>query len=113
MNEINNSEVNFGRSVKKPAQQQDMKSENKRPEDIKKDYKEAVAAPGAEAAGRAQIMINKTANTDNIDNIDSDIDMLVKNPSVAYTSDALFMAAEKAGIPYPEAAVFATTEVME
>ena len=110
MNEINKPEIKFNQPMTKPVQPE-VKAENKQAEDIKqKDYKEAAAAPGAEAAGRAQLMINKADKTDNID---SDIQKIIKDPSIVDKSDALFNAAEKAGIPYPVAATFATQEVSQ
>ena len=86
----------------------DKRVEAKKSEDIAKDYKEAAAAPGAEAAGRAMIMINKSKKLDNIDN---DIQKIIANPKLLDQSEVLFDAAEKAGIPYPEAASFATSEL--
>lgn len=112
MNEINNSDVKYNHHVQTSAPN-GVKPESKQPS-AGIEYKEAAAAPGAEAAGRAQIMIGKNAkidNIDNIDNIDSDIEFLLNNPEIANVSDAWFIAAEKAGIPYPEAAIFATQEV--
>jgi len=109
MNEINKPEIKFNQPIAKPVQPE-VKAENKPVEDIKQqDYKEAAAAPGAEAAGRAQLMINKA---DKADNINSDIQKIIDNPSIVDKSDALFNAAEKAGVPYPAAATFATQEVV-
>ena len=108
MNEINNSEIKFNKPAHKRSAQHDVKPESKQ-SSIDKEYKEEAAAPGAEAAGRAQIMIGKSQKADNID---SDIEMLLNNPEIANVSDAWFEAAERAGIPYPEAAIFATQEVI-
>ena len=107
MNEINKSEVKFNPVVAPKTQKVDVESAKVAPEqNIKQDYKEAAAAPGAEAVGRAQVMINKS------DNIKSDIQKIIDNPSIVDKSDAMFNAAEKAGISYPEAATFATQEVV-
>lgn len=111
MNEINKPEIKFNQpvSAKQPVQQPEMKADEKKTEDIKKDYKEAAAAPGAEAAGRAQVMINKVDKTDNIEN---DIQKILDNPAILDKSETYFNAAEKAGVPYPVAATFATQEVV-
>ena len=110
MNEINKPEIKFTQPAPTRPVQPEVKAENKQPEDVKsQDYKEAAAAPGAEAAGRAQIMMNKVDKTDNIE---SDIKKILDNPSILDSSDAMFNAAEKAGISYPVAATFATQEVV-
>ncbi len=111
MNEINKPEINFTQPVMAKPVQPEVRAENKQAEDIKqKDYKEAAAAPGAEAAGRAQVMLNKA---DKVDNVDSDIQKIIDNPSIVDTADTMFNAAEKAGVPYPVAATFATQEVVK
>lgn len=104
MNEINKNDVKFNPVVAPKVQKPDAEPVKSAPvEDIKQDYKEAAAAPGAEAVGRAQVMINKT---------DANKAMLWENPSVIERSDALFNAAEKAGVPYPAAATFATQDAV-
>ncbi len=108
MNEINKPDVKFNPVVApKPIEKPEADQTKTAPAvDAKpQDYKEAAAAPGAEAAGRAQVMLNKA------DNINSDIQKIIDNPSIVDKSDTLFNAAEKAGVPYPAAATFATTEV--
>lgn len=77
-------------------------------EGISKDYKEAAAAPGAEAAGRAMVNISKSHKADNIQN---DIQRILDNPKLLDRSELLFSVAEREGIPYPEAATFATSEL--
>ena len=108
MNEINKPDVKFNPVVApKPMAKPETEQAKPAPTvDAKpQDYKEAAAAPGAEAVGRAQVMINKA------DNIHSDIQKIIDNPSIVDKSDTMFNAAEKAGVPYPAAATFATTEV--
>ncbi|MCD8377785.1 MAG: hypothetical protein LUB59_03250 [Candidatus Gastranaerophilales bacterium] len=110
MSEINKPEIKLSQPSSRTGRA-DIKPEN-RPELITnqpKDYKEAAAAPGAEAAGRAQLMISKTAKADNIE---TDIQKILNNPSILDDSEVLFNAAEKAGIPYPVAATFATQELV-
>ena len=105
MNEINKNDVKFNPVVAPKAQKADSEPVKASPNvDIKQDYKEAAAAPGAEAVGRAQVMINKA------DNINSYIQKILANPSLVDKSDAMFNAAEKSGVPYPIAATFATQE---
>ncbi|MCR5266107.1 MAG: hypothetical protein K6E29_05880 [Cyanobacteria bacterium RUI128] len=110
MTEINKKpEINIAQPVAKNIQPE-VKAENKKTEDISKEYKEAAAAPGAEAAGRAMVMLNKAKKTD-ADNIENDIQKIIANPKLVNQSDALFSAAEKAGYSYPVAASFATSEL--
>jgi t-SNARE complex subunit (syntaxin) len=107
MNEINKPEIKYNQPVgmNKAVHQADYKASEKQAMDIKKDYREAAAAPGAEAAGRAQIMMSKT------DNMEADIQKILNNPAILDRSEVYFRAAEKAGVPYPVAATFATQEV--
>ena len=107
MTEINKSEIKITPSVAKNVQPE-VKVEKKQTEDIAKDYKEAADNKGAEAAGRAMIMINKAQKADNIEN---DIQKILNNPKLLDQSEVLFNAAEKAGVSYPEAASFATSEL--
>jgi hypothetical protein len=107
MNEINKNEVNFQKPVVAPkVQKTEANQVNNEAKPEVKDYKEAAAAPGAEAVGRAQVMINKA------DNINSDIQKILDNPKILDRADAMFNAAEKSGVPYPVAATFATQEVV-
>lgn len=109
MNEINKPEVNYTPAMSKPVQPENKPENKPAAENAQpKDYKEAAAAPGAEAAGRAMVAINKTNKADNIEN---DIQKIIDNPKLLDQSDALFNAAEKAGVPYPAAASFATSEL--
>lgn len=110
MTEINKPEMKITQPVAKNIQPE-VKAENKKTEDISKDYKEAAAAPGAEAAGRAMVMLNRAKKPDNVDNIENDIQKIIANPKLVNQSDALFSAAEKAGYSYPVAASFATSEL--
>lgn len=108
MNEINKPEIKLTQPVAKNTPVES-KVDAKPQEEVKaKDYKEAAAAPGAEAAGRAMVMINKSGK---LDNIESDVQKIIDNPKLVEQSDALFNAAEKAGVPYPQAASFATSEL--
>ncbi len=109
MNEINKPEIKLTQPVAK-APHTDAKVDNKQKEDVNaKDYKEAVAAPGAEAAGRAMLLgINKASKADNIE---ADIQKIIANPKLLDQSEVLFNAAEQAGVPYPAAASFATSEL--
>lgn len=121
MNEIGKSDLNITQPMLKNVQPE-TKSEPKEvaPQTEAKDYKEAAAAPGAEAAGRAMVSMNKANKADAVakagsvnktDNIENDINAIIKNPQLAEDSDKMFDAAEKAGVPYPQAATFATTEL--
>ena len=111
MTEINNNNINIQKNVAQPdlKTQKDSNVSDKIKESnidfIVKEYKEAAAAPGAEAAGRAMVMINKADNTEN------DVKKIINNPQILNDSEALFNAAEKAGVPYPAAASFATSEL--
>lgn len=107
MTEINNnSNINISKITPQPdVKAKDSNSNAKVQNFDVKEYKEAAAAPGAEAAGRAMVMINKADNTEN------DIKKIINNPNILNDSEALFNAAEKAGIAYPEAATFATSEL--
>ena len=102
MNEINNFGVNnnspaFGSSNAAGAGSAKMNHHEEM-----RDYKEAVDAAGAAAAGRAHV---------SVDNINSDMALILNNPAILDRSEALFKAAEMAGVSYPEAATFATQEV--
>ena len=104
MNEINKPEIKFNQPISaKQTHKHEAKPEHS--VNVSKDYKEAAAAPGAEAAGRAQLMINKS------DNIESDIMRIINNPAILDRSEVYFKAAERAGVAYPVAATFATQEV--
>ena len=107
MNEINKSDVKFNPVVAPKTQKNDAEPVKNTPTvDIKQDYKEAAAAPGAEAVGRAQVMLN------NVSKADMDTAKHIwENPAMIEKSDAMFNAAEKAGVPYPVAATFATQDV--
>ncbi|MBR3890191.1 hypothetical protein IKJ53_06715 [bacterium] len=107
MTEINKKNVKFNPQVNLPkvSKNEVEAPKNTEKKDIVRDYKEAVAAPGAEAVGRAQVMISKS------DSINSDIQKILANPSLVDKSDALFNAAERAGLSYVEAATFATQDM--
>lgn len=102
MNEINKFGVNNSTSFGKANAVNGAEASNQPVKEEMRDYKEAVGALGAENAGRAQI---------NVDNINSDMNLVLANPELLDKSEALFSAAEMAGVPYPEAATFATQEV--
>ena len=104
MNEINKSDVKITQSMARNIKPE-VKTEKGAPQVDNVDYKEAAAAPGAEAAGRAMVRMNKA------DNIEKDIQKIIDNPKLADDSDVLFNAAEKAGVPYPVATSFATAEL--
>lgn len=108
MNEINKTDVKITQPVARTSQPEVKEEKTSTSKAENKDYKEAAAAPGAEAAGRAMVSMNKINKTDNIEN---DINAIIKNPQLAEDSDKLFNAAEKAGVPYPVAASFATSEL--
>ena len=107
MTEINKPEIKIAQPAASNVHH-DKAVEVASTKDIAKDYKEAAAAPGAEAAGRAMVMINKSKKLDNIEN---DINKIIANPRLLDQSEVMFRAAEKAGIAYPEAASFATSEL--
>ena len=111
MTEINKPEIKIAQPVQKSVQPDGMNTKANKTQDIAKDYKEAAAAPGMEAAGRAMVMLNKVKKADKADNIEADIKKIIDNPKLLDKSDILFNTAEKAGIPYPEAASFATSEL--
>lgn len=121
MNEIGKSDLNITQPVLKNVQPEaKSKPKDVAPQAEVKDYKEAAAAPGAEAAGRAMVSMSKANKADAVakagsvnktDNIENDINAIIKNPQLAEDSDKMFDAAEKAGVPYPQAATFATTEL--
>ena len=112
MTEINNNkpEIKIAQPVIKNPKI-DSKVDVAKTEDIAKDYKEAADNKGAEAAGRAMVMLNSVKKPDNVDNIENDIQKIIANPKLVHQSDALFNAAEKAGYSYPVAASFATSEL--
>ena len=112
MTVINNNkpEIKFTQPVQKNVQPE-VKSEKPKTEDIAKDYKEAADNKGADAAGRAMLMLNNVRKADSADNIDNDIRKILADPTLLGKSDALFNAAERAGYSYPVAATFATSEL--
>lgn len=107
MTEINKKNVKFNAQVNLPkvSKNEADSHKNTAKDIVQRDYKEAAAAPGAEAAGRAQVMFGKA------DSINSDIQKILANPRLLDRSEALFNAAERAGLSYAEAATFATQEV--
>lgn len=107
MNEINKNDVKFNPVVAPKLQKNEEEAPKAQPVEIKQDYKEAAAAPGAEAVGRAQVMLNNVSKAD----LDT-VKHIWENPSVIERADRLFNAAEKAGVPYPIAATFATQDVV-
>ena len=106
MTEINKSDINIYQPMGKRIQPDAKGSGNEKPQNVAKDYKEEVAAPGMEALGRAMIK-----RAESSDNIEKDIKKILDNPKLVEQSDILFTTAEKAGIPYPVAATFATKEL--
>lgn len=102
MNEINKFGVNNSPAFGKANVSYDAEVASQSVNEEMRDYREAVGAPAAENAGRAQI---------NVDNINSDMNLILNNPELLDKSEALFDAAEFAGVPYPVAATFATQEV--
>lgn len=112
MTEINKHDINIAQPMNNMVQKDTKEVKDNKQIDIAKDYKEAAAAPGMEAAGRAMVMLNKSNKIEKADGIDNDIQKIINNPKLLDQSDILFNAAEKAGIPYPEAATFATSELV-
>lgn len=111
MTEINKHDIKISQAMNAPVQKDVKVKQEVQAQDIAKDYKEAAAAPGMEAAGRAMVMLNKAGKVNKADNIDNDIQKILDNPKLLDKSEVLFNAAEKAGISYPEAATFATSEL--
>ena len=111
MTEINGNkpEIKISQSVIK-APKVDAKADVVKSEDIAKDYKEAADNRGAEAAGRAMVNLS-VKNAGKVDNIENDIKKILDNPKLLDQSEVLFKTAEKAGVPYPQAASFATSEL--
>ena len=109
MSEVNGpdfsvNQVNFNRSQKQPLDtQQGVKKEE---EPKLKDFSD----PKAEALGRS--MLVKDA-----DNVNNDLQALIKNPQIAENSDEMFETAYKAAVdagvenPYEAASSFATGSV--
>ena len=60
MTEINKREIKIAQPLKNTVHSDSRKKADSKAQDIAKDYKEAAAAPGMEAAGRAMVMINKS-----------------------------------------------------
>ena len=110
MTEINKPEIKITQPVAKNVKPE-AKVDAKKAEDITKDYKEAADNQGLEAAGRAMVMLNGVNKVNKVDNIENDIQKILDNPKLLDQSEVLFDAAEKAGVPYPAAASFATSEL--
>lgn len=103
MSEINNSGLNPKdiklQSAYAPANNAPAKADSAAAP--KEAQQKDASAPVEEALGKSMVKV---------DNHDADMQKLLNNPKVAETSDKMFNAATKAGVGYPEAATFATTE---
>ena len=109
MTEINKPDMKITPHVANKNVQPDVKIEKLNTEDITKDYKEAIAPKGADSSYR--VFLNGVNKTQKADNIENDIQKILDNPKLLDKSEVLFNAAEKAGVSYPEAAAFATSEL--
>ena len=111
MTEINNNkpEIKIAQPVIKNLKV-DSKADVAKTEGIEKDYKEAADNKGLDSAGRAMLNMS-VKNAGKADNIENDIRRIIDNPKLLDQSEVLFNTAEKAGIPYPQAASFATSEL--
>lgn len=101
MSEINNNGFNPNKEIKMP-QPTSLNNANINAKNINVEKQQTDAsAPVSEALGKSMVKV---------DNHEADMQRLLKNPQIADVSDKMFNAAVKAGISYPEAATFATTE---
>lgn len=111
MTEINKSDINIARPLNKAVNAKSDAVHNEKTQDITKDYKEAADNRGAEALGRAMVNFNGAKKVDKADNIELDVQKIINNPRLLDRSEVLFRAAERAGVAYPEAASFSTSEL--
>ena len=111
MTEINKREIKFSQPMNSSMGKDSKVKKSTKAQELK-DYKEAAAAPGMEAAGRAMVMLNKSKKVEKPDGIERDIQRILDNPKLLEQYEILFDQAIKAGIPYAEAASFATSELI-
>ncbi len=101
MSEINNNGFNPNKEIKMP-QPTSLNNVNINAKNINVEKQQTDAsAPVSEALGKSMVKV---------DNHEADMQRLLKNPQLAEVSDKMFNAACRAGLSYPEAATFATTE---
>lgn len=102
MSEINNSGFNPNKEIKMP-QPTSVNNVSNNAQGINPAEKQQTdaSAPVSEALGKSMVKV---------DNHDADMQRLLNNPKLAEVSDKMFNAATNAGLSYPEAATFATTE---
>ena len=101
MSEINNNGFNPNKEIKMP-QPTSLNNVNINAKNINVEKQQTDAsAPVSEALGKSIVKV---------DNHEADMQRLLKNPQLAEVSDKMFNAACRAGLSYPEAATFATTE---
>lgn len=101
MSEINNNGFNPNKEIKMP-QPTSLNNANINAKNINVEKQQTDAsAPVSEALGKSMVKV---------DNHEADMQRLLKNPQLAEVSDKMFNAACRAGLSYPEAATFATTE---
>ncbi len=102
MSEINNNGFNPNKEIKMPQPTSLNNSNiNAKNNNITEKQQTDASAPVSEALGKSMVKV---------DNHDADMQRLLKNPQLAEVSDKMFNAACRAGLSYPEAATFATTE---
>ncbi len=100
MSEINNNGFSPNKEIKMP-QPTSLNNVNKANSfNVEKQQTDA-SAPVSEALGKSMVKV---------DNHEADMQRLLKNPKLAEVSDKMFNAACRAGLSYPEAATFATTD---
>ncbi len=101
MSEINNNGFNPNKEIKMP-QPTSLNNANNNAKNLNVEKQQTDAsAPVSEALGKSMVKV---------DNHEADMQRLLKNPQLAEVSDKMFTAACRAGLSYPEAATFATTE---
>lgn len=101
MSEINNSGFNPNKEIKMPQPTSVNNISNTQNITPAEKQQADASAPVSEALGKSMVRV---------DNHDADMQRLLKHPKLAEVSDKMFNAATNAGLSYPEAATFATTE---
>ena len=101
MSELNNNGFNPNKEIKMPQPTSVNNVSNTQGISPAEKQQTDASAPVSEALGKSMVRV---------DNHDADMQRLLSNPKLAEVSDKMFNAATKAGLSYPEAATFATTE---
>lgn len=102
MSEINNNGFNPNKDIK--IQKHVSNEPLNMPKEVRVEKQQTDASsPVSEYLGKSVVKV---------DNHDADMRRLLANPEIAELSDNLYEAALRAGVSAPEAATFATSEVM-